>query len=59
MRGAVNGGFTVRVAVLLVTEPLTSVTVAAKTAPLSASVVGAVVYVVLLAPVITTPFFIH
>ena len=44
---------------LLVTLPATLLTVTVKTAPLSAAVVGGVVYDALVAPVMLMPFFIH
>ena len=44
---------------LLVTLPATLLPVTAKSAPLSATVVGGVVYDALVVPVMVTPFFVH
>ena len=44
---------------LLVTLPAALLTITAKSEPLSAAVVGGVVYDALVAPVMLTPFFIH
>ena len=60
MDGGVGGcGFTVNVALLLVTLPALLLTITAKSAPLSASVVAGVVYDALVAPVMFAPFFSH
>jgi hypothetical protein len=50
---------TVKIALLLVTLPARLLTVKAKSAPLSPTVVGGVVYDALVAPVMFTPFFVH
>ena len=57
--GAAGAGFTVKVALLLVVLPLMSVTVTAKRAPLSATVVAGVVYFDLVAPPTGKVFFDH
>jgi len=57
--GGVAGGFTVNVALLLVTLPALLLTVTAKRAPSSAIVVGGVVYDALVAPAMFAPFFAH
>jgi hypothetical protein len=51
--------FTVNVALLLVTLPARSLTITAKRAPLSAGVVGGVVYDAFVAPAMLVPFFVH
>ena len=50
---------TVRRALLLVTLPIALVTTTEKRLPLSASVVGGVVYFEFVAPAIVTPFLLH
>ena len=55
----VGAGITVSVALLLVTLPALLLTVTAKRAPLSAIVVGGVIYDALVAPVMFAPFFVH
>ena len=55
----VRVGFTVNVALLLVTLPALLLTVTAKSAPLSSAVVGGVVHDALVAPVMLSPFFFH
>ena len=50
---------TVKIALLLVMLPARLLTVTAKSAPLSAAVVGGVVYDALVAPVMLAPFFVH
>ena len=57
--GATAAGFTVKVALLLVTLPAELVTTTEKVDPLSVVVVAGVVYELEVAPVIFVPFFLH
>ena len=59
MVGAIGEDVTVRVAGALVRLFTLFVTVTVKLEPLSAGIVGGVVYVADVAPLIGTPFFFH
>jgi hypothetical protein len=54
-----EGSWTVRVAAVLVTEPVESVTVTVKSEPVSPATVGGVVYELEVAPLMATPFLNH